>query len=92
MGVVKGCFLGAGRSQGAKEPRGPGPDRAVSGLCGSKKEYRLATLPDKVFSGLQLMCLMFVGFKRFAPELDSGMDLDEPFSAALEMFQAGGER
>jgi cytochrome c-type biogenesis protein CcmH/NrfG len=57
-----------------------------------KKEYRLATLPDKVFSGLQLMCLMFVGFKRFAPELDSGMDLDEPFSAALEMFQSGGER
>ncbi len=57
-----------------------------------KKEYRLATQPDKVFSGLQLMCLMFVGFKRFAPELDSGMDLDEPFSAALEMFQSGGAR
>jgi len=53
-----------------------------------KKEYRLATLPDKVFSGLQLMCLMFVGFRRFAPEMDTGMDLDEPFNAALEMFQA----
>jgi Flp pilus assembly protein TadD len=53
-----------------------------------KKEYRLATLPDKVFSGLQLMCLLFAGFKRFAPDMDTGMDLNEPFNAALEMFQA----
>lgn len=56
------------------------------------KEYRLTTLPDKVYTGLQLMCLMFVGFKRFAPEMDTGMDLNEPFNAALEMFQAGKHR
>jgi hypothetical protein len=35
------------------------------------------------------MCLMYAGFKRIAPEHDLQMDLDEPFLAALEMFQKG---
>jgi hypothetical protein len=50
-------------------------------------KYTLKSLPDKKFSGLHLMCLMFAGFKRFAPEHDVSMDLHEPFLAALQMYQ-----
>jgi Flp pilus assembly protein TadD len=51
--------------------------------------YTLKSLPDEKFTGLHLMCLMYAGFKRIAPEHDLQMDLDEPFLAALEMFQKG---
>ncbi len=53
------------------------------------KKYALKSLPDEQFSGLRLMCLMFAGFKRIAPEHDLRMDLNEPFLTALEMFQQG---
>lgn len=54
-------------------------------------KYTLRSLPGEKFSGLHLMCLMFAGFKRIAPEHDLRMDLDEPFLVALEMFQKGGD-
>jgi tetratricopeptide (TPR) repeat protein len=52
-----------------------------------EKKYSLKTIPGEEFSGLHLMCLMHAGFKRFAPELDSGMDLDEPFLTALSLYE-----
>jgi hypothetical protein len=51
------------------------------------EQYDLRTLPDQQFSGLHLMCLMYAGFKRVAPELDLGMDLNEPFLTALSLFE-----
>ena len=56
------------------------------------EKYELRTLPDRKFSGLHLMCLMYAGFKRVAPEHDVGMDLNEPFLAALQMHQDGGKK
>jgi hypothetical protein len=53
------------------------------------QKYTLKSLPGEKFSGLNLMCLMFAGFKRIAPEHDLRMDLEEPFLEALEMFQKG---
>jgi hypothetical protein len=53
------------------------------------KKYTLQSLPDEKFSGLHLMCLMYAGFKRIAPEHDLHMDLNEPFLTALEMFDKG---
>ena len=53
------------------------------------QKYTLKSLPDEKFSGLHLMCLMYAGIKRIAPEHDLGMDLNEPFLKALEMFQNG---
>ena len=53
------------------------------------QKYTLKSLPGEKFSGLNLMCLMFAGFKRIAPEHDLQMDLHEPFLVALEIFQAG---
>lgn len=51
------------------------------------EKYTLKSLPDEKFSGLHLMCLMFAGFKRFAPEHDLQMNLHEPFLAALQIYQ-----
>jgi Tfp pilus assembly protein PilF len=51
-------------------------------------KYTLRSLPGEKFSGLQLMCLMYAGFKRIAPEQDTGMDLHEPFLTALDLFTA----
>jgi hypothetical protein len=53
------------------------------------QKYTLKSLPGEKFSGLNLMCLMYAGFKRIAPEHDLQMDLDEPFLIALEMFEKG---
>ena len=53
------------------------------------QKYALKSLPDEKFSGLNLMCLMYAGFKRIAPEHDLQMDLHEPFLIALDMFEKG---
>ena len=51
--------------------------------------HTLSAYPGESFSGLQLMCLMYAGFKRIAPEQDTGMDLNEPWISALGLFNAG---
>jgi len=53
----------------------------------SDKKYTLRSIPGESFSGLEMMCLMHAGFRRIEPELDTGMDLDEPYLVALEMFE-----
>jgi len=50
------------------------------------QKYTLRNCPGEKFSGLQLMCLMYAGFNRFAPERNLGMDLEEPFRAALQLY------
>ncbi len=47
------------------------------------KKYALNSMPGQELSGLQMMCLMYAGFKRFAPELDPGMDLQKEYEQAL---------
>ena len=54
-----------------------------------EQKYRLTTYPEESFSGLQLMCLMYAGFKRIAPDQDTGMDLNEPWLTALGLFNRG---
>jgi len=39
-------------------------------------------------SGLQLMCLMYAGFKQIAPNMDSGMDLEKEYQQALVLWNA----
>ena len=34
-------------------------------------------------------CLMYAGFKRIAPDQNTGMDLNEPWITALELFHVG---
>jgi hypothetical protein len=51
------------------------------------KRYRLRSLPGEQFSGLQLMALMYVGFKRIDPSVDTGMPFDEVYAMALAMHR-----
>jgi len=53
-----------------------------------EKKYTVSAYPGESFSGLQLMCLMYAGFKRIAPDQDTGMDLNEPWLSALGLFNA----
>ncbi len=53
------------------------------------EKYELRALPDRKFSGLHLMCLMFAGFKRVAPEHEVQMDLHDSFLTALQMHKNG---
>jgi Tfp pilus assembly protein PilF len=53
------------------------------------KKYQLKSLPEEQFSGLHLMCLMYAGFKRVAPEHEVGMDLNDPFLTALQLHKSG---
>lgn len=59
-----------------------------SGLdyASSEQKYRLTSIPDESFSGLQLMCMMYVGFKDIQPTMDVGMDLSEPYQMALQLY------
>lgn len=54
----------------------------------SDQKYTLNSLPGEQFSGLQLLCMMYVGFKDIEPTLDIGVDLSEPYQAALKLHQA----
>jgi len=46
-----------------------------------KWKYELKALPGN-FSGLHLICLMYVAFKSIAPEMDIGFDLATEYAAA----------
>jgi hypothetical protein len=49
-------------------------------------KYTLNTMKGE-FTGLQLVCYMFVGFKSFAPEQDVGMDFSEEYRMAQEFYK-----
>ncbi len=49
------------------------------------QKYILKTIPGEQFSGLQLVCLMYVGFKDIEPTMDVGVDLREPYEMALKL-------
>ena len=52
------------------------------------QKYQLQSMPGK-FSGMQLLCIMYVGFKRIAPECAASFDLSNEYAVALEMFKKG---
>lgn len=56
------------------------------------RKYRLRTLSGE-FTGLHLVCIMYVGFKSFAPEQNVGFDLSKEYAAALALRgqQRGGD-
>lgn len=53
-----------------------------------EKKYTLATMPGS-YTGLQLVTYMFVGFKKFAPEVDTGVDFNNEFRSAEKMLESG---
>jgi predicted Zn-dependent protease len=52
------------------------------------QKYRLKNMPGQ-FTGLQLLCLMYVAFKKVAPDKDIGFDLTKEFEIAKTMHTKG---
>ena len=53
-----------------------------------QRKYQIISMPG-TFTGLQLVCYMYVGFRLIAPERDIGIDLSDEYRAALQLV---GER
>ena len=67
---------------------------AVLGMHGinyivGEQQYTLKTLPGEQFSGLELLCLQYVGFQLVRPEIDTKIPLDAAYRQAKAMFDAG---
>jgi hypothetical protein len=55
--------------------------------------HTLKALPGEPLSGLEVMCILYAGLKRIAPaETNLGMDLNEEFAMALELYHSEKER
>jgi hypothetical protein len=54
-------------------------------LNNPSKKYSLKSL-EGTFSGLYLVSLMYVGFKKINHDLDIGFDLSKEYEAALNLF------
>jgi len=64
---------------------------AVIGMQGldyasSEKKYELKTLPSERFSGLEMMCLMYAAGQRLMPGESVGMNLNDEYLQALQLF------
>ena len=52
------------------------------------KIYTLKSLPGEEFTGLQLLCLMYTGFQKVEPAMDTGLDFKEAYTLALQVYNA----
>ncbi len=52
------------------------------------QKYTLRSM-DGNFSGLHLLCLQYVAFKKIAPEHNIGFDLSAEYQTALGLFEKG---
>ena len=52
------------------------------------KTFTLKSYPGETFSGLHLLCLMYVGFKLYDPKVDCGLDFAEAYELAQESIKA----
>jgi len=69
-----------------------GMEIAVLGMKGldtndPAEKYRLQSLPG-TFSGMHLVSLMFVAFRRFAPKHNIGFDLSREYAIAEQEHRA----
>jgi len=55
----------------------------------SEKKYSLKSIPEKKFSGLHLLAYMYTAFKEFEPDLNTGIDFDEEYKQAKELYKKG---
>jgi len=52
------------------------------------KSYTLKAYPNETFSGIHLLCLMYVGFKIYDPAVNCGLDFAEAYEMALDKQKA----
>ncbi len=51
-----------------------------------KETHVLRALPRRTFSALELVCIMYAGFKRIEPGMDIGVDLGEEYGMAEKLM------
>jgi tetratricopeptide (TPR) repeat protein len=54
------------------------------------KRYTLKSMHGE-YTGLKLICYMYVGFKIIDPTVNTGIDLSREFNMAKQMFRRGGQ-
>ena len=72
--------------------RAVGKEIAMRGIEGidyasPESQYIVAAFPGETFTGLQMLCMMYVAFKRTEPSLDLQLDFQDEYETALKMFQ-----
>lgn len=53
----------------------------------AETKYHVTAYEDESFSGLQMMCMMYVGFQKVDPSIDLQMPLDDAYREALELYR-----
>jgi len=56
-----------------------------------QETHVLRALPGRVFSALELVCIMYAGFKRIEPGMDIGVDLGEEWGMAERLGRESGD-
>jgi len=69
-----------------------GAEAALAGKDGldyasPEKNYRVPSFGEEVLSGLEVMCIMFAAFQRFAPQQDLAIDLIDAYQKALALHE-----
>jgi Tfp pilus assembly protein PilF len=54
----------------------------------SEAKYTLRSLPGERFTGLHMLAMMYVGFKKIDPQLNASIDLKDAYETALTMYQS----
>jgi hypothetical protein len=65
--------------------RGPRMDTAFY-LLDAMRLFHGKSLPGRTFFALQLICIMYAGFKRIEPGMDIGVDLGEEWRMVERML------
>ncbi len=58
-------------------------------ISDTKKRYSLSFLPGEKFSGLQCLCMMYVGFKKTRPDISPKMDWESEYKEAIDIYNSG---
>jgi len=70
-----------------------GAEAALAGQDGldyasPDKKYRVPAYSEELLSGLEVMCIMFAAFQRFALQHDLAIDLNDAYQKALALHEA----
>jgi Tfp pilus assembly protein PilF len=64
--------------------------RGMDGIdyASSDKKYTLKAFPGETFSGLQMLCFMYVAFKHIDPTVSTGLDFKDAYDTAVKMYDS----
>lgn len=53
------------------------------------RRRNIVSNPGKKFSGRHLLAYMYTAFQKFDPDVDTGIDFDEEYEQAKDLFERG---